>query len=68
MINCKFTNDGGAAPKRYYKNYIVILKNYILSIVISLYDTSIVILHYVLVINFHYTTVKSQKFLTVYIN
>ena len=52
MTFCKYTNDGGAAPKRYYKSSIVILKNYILSIVISLYNTSIVILHYVLVINF----------------
>ena len=50
---CKFTNDGGAAPKRHYKSCIVSLKNYILSIVISMYNTSIVIFHYVLVINSH---------------
>ena len=64
MIYCK-KNDGGATPKRYYKSCIVLPKNYILSIVISLYNASIVILHYVLVINFPKSIVKSQTFLVV---
>ena len=67
MMYCNCTIDSTALSEQIHNTFIVIPKNYSTSIVILLYNISTVILHYILVIKFHQSIVKSQAFLTVYI-
>ena len=53
MMYCNYKTDSGTVLQQIHKTCIVIPKNYFTSTVISLHNTSTVILHYILQIKFH---------------
>ena len=62
MMYCNSTTNNGAVSQQIDNTYIVIPKDEFTNTIISLYNTSIVILHYILVIKFHKNIIKSSKF------
>ena len=63
MMYCNFTIDGDAVSHQSHNTCIVISKNYFTSTMISIYNISTVILHYILLIKFYQRTEKSQTLL-----
>ena len=53
--------------QKIYNTYIITSKNYFTSAMLLIYNTSTVILHYILLIRFHWSILKLETFLTVYI-
>ena len=64
LMYCNFTTDGDTALQQIY-TCIAIPKNYFISTVILFYNTSTLILHYILIIKLHQNIVKPQTFSTV---